>query len=111
MLRRFCVTTPQSQCKASAARGQLPIKFLPHTPGRRPLFDQSDALLAGGRKRGGGVCCDGVERDASVVCRLPVAARHPGVEEDLLQGRPVGRLLTQTPANQLLALCDGNTRR
>lgn len=47
-----------------------------------------------------------MERDAGVIRLLSVAARHPGVEENLLQGRPVRRLLGQTPANQLLALCD-----
>lgn len=52
-----------------------------------------------------------MECDTPFVCLLPAAARHPGVEEDLLQGWPLRRLLAQTPANQMLALCDRNTRR
>ena len=51
-----------------------------------------------------------MQRDAAVVRVLPVAARHPGVEQDLLQGRPLSRLLAQTPANQLLALCEEKTK-
>lgn len=47
-----------------------------------------------------------MERDATAVRLLSIAARHPGVEEDLLQGWPVRWLLVQTPANQLLAVCD-----
>lgn len=81
-----------------------------HTPWQ-PLMNQSEALLAGGGRRGGRVRCDGVKRDAFVVCLLSVADRHPGVEEDLLQSRPVRRLQAQTPANQLLALCDRHTKR
>jgi len=65
---------------------------------QQTMADQSEALLAGG----GGVGV-GVERDAAG------GVRHPGVEEDLLQGGPVRRLLAQTPANQLLAFCDGTT--
>ena len=90
-------TPPEDSCQSSLCQ--------------RPV-DQSEALLArGGSRGGGGVGCDGVERDVAVVRLLTVAARHPGVKEDLLQGWSVGWLLAQTPANQLLALCDRNTRR